>query len=509
MDYELKLPRYPEPPSPAKKCSPKALPVIASDFSEAISPSPSPEAASHRMLAEASNVLVAARRLLEASRHITTIHQDFLLARQEALQQMFQLARQTISTSLDQLLGQANVERPAMFGLESLKEFASSSVVKCFGSRFQALLGRRIPRIPNGDLLMISRVISITGADLGCLADTQGSSEVNPIGNRPVSILAEVDAAPDAWYFQDTPNLEMPYSVLLEIALQPCGFLSAYLGALLLFGEQDFYFRNLDGKAEVLNTLDVRGQTLTTQARLLSTTVAGEIASGRTLIQKFEFETSCQGLPLLRGESVFGFFDQATMARQVGLPALQPASHAGGNAQRVSNHLKEQEEPHPVNPVAYLPGQPGGRAHRGHLDLLDEIFVASQGGNHGLGRVSASRMIRPSDWFFACHFFEDPVMPGSLGIEAILQAMQAFALDQDLGKDFRSPHFSSWVPGAQVTWKYRGQITPHNTRQMILEAHILQVDRTPDLVTLRADASLWADATRIYEIKNLAIGIKD
>jgi 3-hydroxymyristoyl/3-hydroxydecanoyl-(acyl carrier protein) dehydratase len=35
---------------------------------------------------------------------------------------------------------------------------------------------------------------------------------------------------------------------------------------------------------------------------------------------------------------------------------------------------------------------------------------------------------------------DDPVMPGSLGIEAMLQAMQVYALEMDLGKHLKSPY---------------------------------------------------------------------
>ena len=36
----------------------------------------------------------------------------------------------------------------------------------------------------------------------------------------------------------------MPYSVLMEIALQPCGLLGAYLGSTLKFPDKNLYFRN-------------------------------------------------------------------------------------------------------------------------------------------------------------------------------------------------------------------------------------------------------------------------
>ena len=42
-----------------------------------------------------------------------------------------------------------------------------------------------------------------------------------------------------------------------------------------------------------------------------------------------------------------------------------------------------------------------------------------------LGYLYAERTIDPSDWFFQFHFHQDPVMPGSLGVEAIIETMQS------------------------------------------------------------------------------------
>jgi 3-hydroxymyristoyl/3-hydroxydecanoyl-(acyl carrier protein) dehydratase len=98
-------------------------------------------------------------------------------------------------------------------------------------------------------------------------------------------------------------------------------------------------------------------------------------------------------------------------------------------------------------------------------------------------------------------------MPGALGVEAILQAMQVYALQQDLGQTFKSPRFGQ-VINHSTTWKYRGQITPAN-RKLYLEIHLSTIQREAGIVTLIGDASLWKENMRIYEIKDLAICLKE
>jgi 3-hydroxymyristoyl/3-hydroxydecanoyl-(acyl carrier protein) dehydratase len=137
------------------------------------------------------------------------------------------------------------------------------------------------------------------------------------------------------------------------------------------------------------------------------------------------------------------------------------------------------------------------------LDLLNELKIVATGGKYQQGYIYGHKEVKPSDWYFKCHFYLDPVMPGSLGVEAILQAMQAYALHLDLGKHLKSPQFVP-VVNHQVIWKYRGQI-PHGQTQMYLEVHISRVEVTEEKVMLVADASLWKPNLRIYEVKDVAV----
>ena len=86
-----------------------------------------------------------------------------------------------------------------------------------------------------------------------------------------------------------------------------------------------------------------------------------------------------------------------------------------------------------------------------------------------------------------------------------MQALQAYALQTGLGKDFRSPKFAH-ADGQKIVWKYRGQIVPDN-KDMSLEIHIKSVERAPGKITLSGEASLWKENLRIYEVIPLALSI--
>ena len=59
--------------------------------------------------------------------------------------------------------------------------------------------------------------------------------------------------------------------------------------------------------------------------------------------------------------------------------------------------------------------------------MFDRITsIGAEGGAHGKGHVLAEFDIRPDLWFFPCHFKGDPVMPGCLGVDALWQMVGFF-----------------------------------------------------------------------------------
>jgi hypothetical protein len=59
-----------------------------------------------------------------------------------------------------------------------------------------------------------------------------------------------------------------------------------------------------------------------------------------------------------------------------------------------------------------------------------------------------------------------------------------------------------------VAWKYRGQIIP-STKYMQLDLHVKNIIKNENQVVLTADAYLWRENLRIYEISDIAIGISE
>jgi beta-hydroxyacyl-ACP dehydratase FabA len=59
--------------------------------------------------------------------------------------------------------------------------------------------------------------------------------------------------------------------------------------------------------------------------------------------------------------------------------------------------------------------------------MFDRITrIAAEGGSHDKGEIEAEMDVRPDLWFFKCHFQNDPVMPGCLGVDAMWQLVGFF-----------------------------------------------------------------------------------
>ncbi len=427
------------------------------------------------------------KMLEEQAQNSRQMQSRFLEARQSGLEQAAELILMQAEAAGGAPVGTGihpAEQEKLVYTRQQLEEFASGDVVQCLGPEFGVYKDRRTPRIPNGELLLMSRVLSIQGERFH--PETPGAE-----------IVVEYDVPAGAWFYRDNNYPYTPYSVYMEIALQPCGFLSAHLGTQLMFPEEDYYFRNLDGEGRILRLADLRGMTVTTRARLEKTMV-----SGKQIIQKFDFQLSSGGQTIFEGTAVFGFFPPDAMANQMGrdngqetLPLYEQPGQGGLSGRRFqldkNSFAKEKEK----KPYYCMPG--------GYFNLLREVFISPDGGQERKGYVYANKPVEGRDWFYACHFFQDPVMPGSLGVEAMLEVLQAFALEQDLGQGFKSPRFEM-VAQHTTAWKYRGQILPTH-KMMKLEVHLTRIERSADQVLLVGNASLWADGTRIYEVRDAAI----
>jgi 3-hydroxymyristoyl/3-hydroxydecanoyl-(acyl carrier protein) dehydratase/1-acyl-sn-glycerol-3-phosphate acyltransferase len=306
------------------------------------------------------------------------------------------------------------------------------------------------------------------------------------------SIEVEYDVPAESWYFAENGHSVMPFCVLLEVALQPCGWLASFAGS-ALGTDQDLAFRNLDGTGRALAEVLPGTGPLRTIATLASVS-----RSGGMVLEFFRVRCLLGETPIYEMQAGFGFFPAATFENQAGLSTTSAQS---AELTTTSDFLVDLT----ACPARYCQGSLRLAAPR--LLMLDRVTACDpRGGSAGLGALRAEKDVNPAEWFFKAHFFQDPVQPGSLGLEAMLQLLQFHMLHAGLGEGISHPRFAPIESGRALTWKYRGQVVPDN-RLIAITMEITEQGRAAAGPFAVADASLWVDGKRIYQVAGLGMKI--
>ena len=364
-------------------------------------------------------------------------------------------------------------------GYDSLLACAWGKPSRAFGPEYAIFDGdRRAPRLPGPPYHFMSRILSVTGT-LGVPA-------------AGAEVVVEYDVPEDAWYLAENGCRTMPFAVLLEAALQPCGWLASFVGCALV-SPTDLMFRNLDGTGTQHAEVFQDAGSLRTEVRLDSVSKAG----GMTIVA-FTLRT-LQGDQLVYDlKTVFGFFPPAAFENQAGLAVSEGDRQL---LEAASDFLVDLD----TRPAAYYQG--GARLPGSKLDMLSRVTgFWPEGGKAKLGAIRAVKDVHPGDWYFKAHFFQDPVQPGSLGIEAMIQLLQVHMLEAGMDAGIEEPRFEPLALGRPMTWKYRGQVVPNNqTVTCTLELTERGTDEHGPFAV--CEASLWVDGLRIYSATNLGMRI--
>jgi 3-hydroxyacyl-[acyl-carrier protein] dehydratase/trans-2-decenoyl-[acyl-carrier protein] isomerase len=130
--------------------------------------------------------------------------------------------------------------------------------------------------------------------------------------------------------------------------------------------------------------------------------------------------------------------------------------------------------------------------------MIDRITeISRDGGEFGKGHVVGELDIAPNLWFFDCNFAGDPVMPGSLGLDAMWQIIGYW-----LGWS-GSPGKGRAVGVGEV--EFRGDIRP-TVKRVRYEVNMRLVRRGKLAVGI-ANGSVFADDACVYIAKDMRVGL--
>ena len=141
-------------------------------------------------------------------------------------------------------------------------------------------------------------------------------------------------------------------------------------------------------------------------------------------------------------------------------------------------------------------GQDGPPLPSGNMLMMDRIIkMTEDGGSHNKGFIEAEFDIKPDLWFFDCHFVNDPVMPGCLGLDAMWQLV-GFYLGW-LGGEGKGRALGV----GEV--KFTGQILP-TAKKVTYKIDFKRVINRKLIMGI-ADGEVYVDGKLIYEAKDLKV----
>ena len=131
--------------------------------------------------------------------------------------------------------------------------------------------------------------------------------------------------------------------------------------------------------------------------------------------------------------------------------------------------------------------------------MFDRITnIQSDKGKYSKGLVEAELNIKKDMWFFDCHFKEDTVMPGCLGLDAMWHLV-GFYLGW-LGEPGKGRAL-----GVNAV-KFTGEVLK-NVKIARYQVDMKRILKKEGAVVGLADGILFADNKSIYEAENLKVGL--
>ncbi|MDL1968814.1 MAG: type I polyketide synthase [Deltaproteobacteria bacterium] len=375
-------------------------------------------------------------------------------------------------------------KKKAGFDYDRILAFSTGKPSEAFGEPYKVFDEERIiARLPGPPYLFIDKITDIEPEQWALKPDGW--------------IQAEYKVQPDGWYFKANRIPAMPFCILLEIALQPCGWLAAYLGSALK-SKTNLKFRNLGGTAVLHHQVLPDSKLLTMRTRMTQVAEAGDM-----IIEHFDIQILQSDKLIYEGNTNFGFFTKKALAQQVGIIDADERAYKpdAGELKRSVSHVFAVIPP--LTPYDLETASASCMAMPSKaLLLIDEIETyICDGGTEGLGFIRGVKKVDPDEWFFKAHFYQDPVCPGSLGIESFIQLIKFMAIDR--WSHLAETHMFETITDKPHIWIYRGQIVPEN-KKIEIEAIVTKIQDIP-IPTIQANGFLKVDGLYIYEMQDFGI----
>jgi 3-hydroxyacyl-[acyl-carrier protein] dehydratase/trans-2-decenoyl-[acyl-carrier protein] isomerase len=118
--------------------------------------------------------------------------------------------------------------------------------------------------------------------------------------------------------------------------------------------------------------------------------------------------------------------------------------------------------------------------------------------NKNRGRIVAEQDISLDAWYFMCHFRNDPVQPGCLGVDAVWQLLGMYCA-------LRGAVGSGRALGCGSV-EFNGQIRPHN-KIVTYDVEVRRFTKIQGSSVVIGTGSVFVDGEKIYSVADAKVGV--
>ncbi len=347
----------------------------------------------------------------------------------------------------------------AIWDEAALMEFACGSIAEVFGPEYAVIdsYGPRV-RLPMPPYLLVNRVTAL---------------EAKKGEFKQSSITTEYDVPHDAWFCVDG---QIPWAIAVE-AGQCDLLLISYLG-IDFEAKGKYLYRLLDCTLTFKGKMPKEGDRMRYEIQINSFA-----RHGHNLLFFFEYQCFVgDELVHIMTDGCAGFFsledlekgkgvlktdkekaERAKVKKQAFQPLLQTNKTAFTHAEilclcrgQIASCFGPAFDQQGLNPALRFSSE--------EFLMLDQISsIDPQGGLWGLGQVTAFKDLTPEDWYFPCHFKDDPCLAGSLMAEGCVQLLEFYLLYLGMQSQTKKARFQP-IAGLANKVRCRGQVGPRDHR---------------------------------------------
>lgn len=392
------------------------------------------------------------------------------------------------------------IERPCIWNREQVITMTDTSMAAVLGDMYKEVDKYPVrARMPLPPFLFVSRIVDID-AEYG---------ELNP----SASIAAEYDF--DAECVFSIGDGKISNNVAIE-ASHIGIFLMGYMG-LDTISNGTLSFRALDNAQTYYNGKPFRvGDTMKTVFK-----INRFAQNGSTTIMFYTYETYNGDELVSISEASGGFFTKAELESKKGiitpkimLKKVEPKELLHYSNTTKTSYTKEETSAFYRGDYEGCFGKDVEVSSGFKYYLKDDIRVIDKvtnidynGGKYGRGIICGEKNITPDMWPFEVHFKNDPVFPGIIMLDGVMQ-LSMFLLGHTGILGYYNDTEVEIASGSHVKTKFRGQVRKENSL-LRYELHIKECVIKEDGIYILTDAAIFNEDVQVIQVEDYELRVYD